>query len=100
MPITSIHESSIQEHFFKVAVIFSILFLPDPGVMKVGDTNILWISTDINNFAACCENFRRQHGELKQLEFDIKFDFYAPKRNILTIKFLSITYAPNSTFLL
>ena len=68
MPVTSVHEGTVQEHLFKVVVIFSVLLLPDSGVMKVGDARVLRVPTNIQDLAAGGEKLRRQHGELCSIE--------------------------------
>ena len=62
------HEGTIQEHLFKVVVIFSVLLLPDSGVVKIGDAGVLRVPTNVQDLAAGGEKLRREHGELCSIE--------------------------------
>jgi hypothetical protein len=54
IPIVSMHEGSIEKHLLEVVVIFSVLFLPQSCVVKVGDAGVFGVSTDIDHFAPAC----------------------------------------------
>ena len=68
MPVASMHEGSVQKHFFKVFVVFSVLLLPDSGVVEVRHTSVFGVPANVQDLAASSEQLWGQHRELQDAE--------------------------------
>jgi len=63
IPVTSIFKCPFHEGLFKLFKGLAKLRVQELGMMVIGNTGVLWVSANVNNFAAFGgEEFWWQHG--------------------------------------